>query len=162
MEDKCVNVVLATRRKAGGARARIRMSWRRLRCMLFGAGWLFFLPAVATPAESIAVPPVPDAGILVMQDYIMSRLQAIPGLDVGAMSALEIDGRCAPATPCRETTVSAVVTAPPLQVSSMVCAVNVHFDGVPLVEMAMEGRGPRRRMRRGAARRPLADCRAYP
>ena len=141
MEDKWVNAGLAARRKAGGARARIRMSWRRLRCMLFGAGWLFFLPASAAPAESIAVPATPDAGILVMRDYIMSRLRAMPGVDVGAMSALEISGRCAPATPCRETTVSAVVTAPPLQVSTMVCAVDVHFDGVPLGEMAMEGRG---------------------
>ena len=117
------------------------MSWRRLHCMLFGLGCLLFLPAAATPAESIAVPAMPDAGILVMRDYIMSRLQAIPDLDVGAMSALEINGRCATATPCRETTVSAVVTAPPLQVSTMVCAVNVQFDGVLLAELAMEGRG---------------------
>ena len=109
--------------------------------MVFRAGWLLSLPIAAPLAESVAVPAMPDAGILVMQDYIMSRLQAIPGLDVGAMSVLEINGRCAPATPCRETTASAVVTAPPLQVSTMVCAVDVHFDGVLLAEMAMEGRG---------------------
>ena len=120
---------------------RIRNGWCRLRRIVFGTGWLFFLSTAVPLAESVAVPAVPDAGILVMQDYIMSRLQAIPGLDVGAMSALEIGGRCAPATPCREATVSAVMTAPPLQVSTMVCAVDVHFDGVPLVEMAMEGRG---------------------
>ena len=119
----------------------IRNRWCRLCRTVFGGGWLLFFPASAPLAESVAVPAMPDAGILVMRDYIMSRLQAIPGLDVGAMSALEIDGRCASATPCREAAVSAVVTAPPLQVSTMVCAVDVHFDGVPLVEMAMEGRG---------------------
>ena len=120
---------------------RIRDRWRRRCRAVFGVGWLLLVPASAPLAESVAVPAVPDAGILVMQGYILSRLRAIPILDVGAMSALEIDGRCAPATPCRETTVSAVVTAPPLQVSTMVCAVDVHFDGVRLVETAMEGRG---------------------
>ena len=120
---------------------RVHRGWRRLRGMLFGAGSLLLLPTAAPLAESVAVPPMPDAGILVMRDYIMSRLQAIPDLDVGAMSALDINGRCAPATPCRETTVSAVVTAPPLHVSTMVCAVDVHFDGALLAETAMEGRG---------------------
>ena len=120
---------------------RIRSGWCKLCRQVFRAGWLLFLP-IATPlAESVAVPAMPDAGILVMQDYIMSRLQAIPSLDAGAMSALDINGRCALATPCREAAVSAVVTAPPLQVSTMVCAVDVHFDGVLLAEMAMEGRG---------------------
>lgn len=120
---------------------RIRGGWFRLYRTVFGAGWLLFLPAAAPLAESAAGPPMPDAGILMMQDYIMSRLRAIPGLDAGAISALELDGRCAPATPCRETAVSAVATAPPLQVSTMVCAVDVHFDGVLLAEVAMEGRG---------------------
>ena len=119
----------------------IRGGWWRLCRTAFGIGWLLFLPAAAPLAESAAGAPMPDAGMLVMQDYIMSRLRALPDLDAGAMSALEVNGRCAPATPCRETTMSAVVTAPPLHVSTMVCAVDVHFDDVLLAEVAMEGRG---------------------
>ena len=118
-----------------------RNGWRWLRGMLFGTGWLLFLSTAASLAGPTGRPPMPDAGVLVMQDYIMSRLRATPGLEVGAISALDISGRCAPATPCREAAVSGVVTAPPLQTSTMVCAVAVHFDGVALVEMAMEGRG---------------------
>ena len=141
MDDKCANGGLEVRRKTDGPRSQSGSLGRRLRGVLFGTAWLLLLPTATPLAESAAVPAMPDAGILVMRDYIMSRLQAIPGLDVVAMSVLEVDGRCTPATPCRETTVSAVVTAPPLRVSTMVCAVDVRFDGVPLAEMAMEGRG---------------------
>ena len=122
-------------------RVRIRSTWRRLRCMLFGAGWLLVSSTAAAQPEAGAVSETPDSGILKMRDYLMSRLQTMPNLDVRAMHALDIDGRCAPATPCRAGTASVIATAPPLQVSTMLCELEVGFDGRALATITIEGRG---------------------
>ena len=120
---------------------RIQSRRPRLQCMLLCAGWLLALPVAATSAAEVAVSGIPDAGILTMRNYFLSRLQAMPDLDVRAMRALDIAGRCGPATPCRETASVAGATAPPVRVSTMVCEMKVALDGRVLVQMAMQGRG---------------------
>lgn len=120
---------------------RVQSSGHRLRCMLFGAGCLIASPIVTTPTDVVAASESTGAAILQMRNYIMSRLQAIPDLDVRAIRTLRIAGRCAPASPCGEETASAIATAPPLQVSTMVCELQVDFDGRPIAEFAIEGRG---------------------
>ena len=109
--------------------------------MLLCAGCLLASPITSMAAEAVGASETPDAGILAMRGYLMSQLQAMPDLDIRVMGALDIGGRCTPATPCSEGTSVGGVTAVPTQLSTMVCELKAEFDGRVLAQMAIEGRG---------------------
>ena len=82
-----------------------------------------------------------DAGLRAVHDSILTGLQEMPELDHRAIGAVETEGRCDFAAPCRAEAASVLATVPPLQVSTIACEVTVAFDGHTLVATTIEGLG---------------------